>query len=148
MAMDLTVPQWLRDYVDLWADRLGLYPEWQPIGIKLARVVYGEELTFAVSARIAKLNKATITFSCDVEDTAEWRITVVHELLHVKHTRIDAYIRECITPQLAPGAEKVADAGYDQQMESYIESFAHILYDMWAAKEAEPERIAKVPKRK
>jgi hypothetical protein len=148
MAMDLTVPAWLRDYVDLWADRLGLYPEWQPVEIKLARVVFGNEHTYAVSSRIVKLNKATITFSCDVDDTQEWRITVVHELLHVKHARIDAYIRECITPPSCGGAEKFADAGYDQHMESYIESMSQILYAMWAVKEAEPVRVAKAPKHK
>lgn len=139
------VPQWLRDYVDLWADRLGLYPEWRKIGIEICRVISDDAGTLAHADRDVKLNEAVLRFNCDVEDTHEWRQTVVHELLHVKHTRIDAFYRGVVVPQLSSSAGEMASEGYNQHMESYIESMAQILYAMWATKEKTPRRKAKIP---
>lgn len=148
MAEDLyAVPNWLTDYVALWKDRLWL-GLWH-ITLRLEHTVEGDPGIEAVCRQYPDLNEAAIVFRSDVEDTEDWRITVIHELLHVKHARIDKFLTDVVFPEMpAEEAERMAKAGYSQHMESFTHDMARCLYDMWAFKEQNPEAVAKVPARR
>ena len=130
MSIHLTPPEWLTDYVTLWADRLRISQEWR-IEIKLALCVGGDEACFGEAHRKPRLNEAVLTFRADIEDNREGRLTIIHELLHVKHSRIDAVVHVVIVDEMVRSTfETTARAAYCEPMESYIESMANVLYDL------------------
>jgi hypothetical protein len=92
MPLDLTVPPWLSQYALAWKNRLYLNA-WD-VTLRIAICVNEDHETHALCEQWPDLNMARLTFRADVEDTKEWRITVIHELIHVAHSRIDRAV-EC-----------------------------------------------------
>lgn len=142
--MKLEPEQWLIDYVALWRDRLNIGREWTVV-IKLSLAPDEDHTNYACCIRTPQIHHAEIVFRADITDTDEWRQCVVHELLHIKHCRIDEAVREIITPQLPNGMEKIADLTYKMAYEPFIDELATILYEMWRAKAKSPTRKAKLP---
>ena len=126
MAADLDVPVWLHQYVLAWIDRLHLN-DWT---IKLAIELCPNDNadTHAVCTQSPDLNEARITFRADVEDTKDWRRTVIHELIHVAHSRIDHALECVVLPELAPQVQQPMRQMYHQHVESYTAFLADTLY--------------------
>lgn len=122
--IDLTVPTWLQEKVALWIDRLQL-GEWE-IGLRLALVLNDDANVQGLCDQYPDLNEARLTFRADIEDTKEWERTIVHELLHVKHSRIDHFLEGVVFPSLD---NVLATITYRQFVESYTHSLAKALVD-------------------
>jgi hypothetical protein len=108
--------------------RLDLY-NWT-IKYSLAHCVNGEEHTTGLCSQYPDINTAELTFRADISDTPDWRKTIIHELLHVAHGRVDPVVEEAIIGQLDPAKQDMARIIYHQQVESYICALARSLYQM------------------
>jgi len=126
MSIDLAIPEWLRLYILAWCDRLHLN-DWT-IKVAIELCVDDDPNTLALCAQHPDHNQATITFRADVADELDWRRTVIHELIHVAHSRIDHAFERAILPELAEPAQQLARGIYHQHVESYTAWLANTLY--------------------
>lgn len=106
--------------------------EWN-VSLRLALVVDGNEDCRGLCEQHPDINLGRITIRADVEDTQEWEITLVHELLHVKHSRIDDVVDRVLEPQLNASTVMVQTT-YRLAMEPFIDSMAHVLVEMYQEK--------------
>lgn len=139
----LKVPQWLKDYVDLWVDRLEISPQWR-IEVEMALAPGDDTANLACCLCISRRQFARLTFRVDIEDTHDNRITIIHELLHVLHDRIDRVLEATIVPNLLESQRIMAQNAYNEAMEPFIDNLARILYQMWAVKENETDRAGDI----
>jgi hypothetical protein len=126
VSVDLTVPDWLHRYILAWVDRLALN-DWR-VKVTIALCVNDDPDTHALCHQQPDLNEASLTFRVDIEDTKEWRITVIHELIHVRHSRIDHAVERVMIPELASAAQQPARELYHQHVESFTAYIARTLY--------------------
>ena len=127
------VPDWLNDYAALWIERLHL-TGWK-INLKIEHCINDDVCIEALTTQRPQLNEATISFRSDVEDTENWRITVIHELLHVLHARIDRFLEFAVFPEmLSDEGRRIVREGYSQHYESFTHGLAVVLYRMWEVK--------------
>lgn len=127
MALDLTLPDWLQKKCSLWIERLNM-GEWD-VGIRLALVVMNDEDTKGSVEAYPDINLGRIQIRADVEDNEDWEVTLVHELLHIKHARIDDVIQRVFEPHTAVPTELV-DSIYRRALEPYIDSLSKALVAM------------------
>lgn len=125
MAVDLEVPQWLADKCNEWVARLSM-EEWS-IGMVIALVPNGDPDVRALAEQYADLNYGRIAMRVDVEDDEDWEVSLVHELLHIKHSRIDDVVQKVMRPQLGGSAGDMADIMYRGVVEPYTQSMAWTL---------------------
>lgn len=126
MSVDLTVPPWLNQYIRAWLDRLHLNDWTVKVAIELC--VNGNPDVHAMCKQEPDLNLARLIFRADLQDTPDWRRTVIHELIHVAHSRIDHAVEDSFIPQLPAPAQQLAYDGYHQHVESYTAFLASTLY--------------------
>ncbi len=124
MAIDLTVPAWLEAKMNFWIDKLAMW-EWA-IKLRLEMVVLNDEGYHGAAQVLGDTSTGRIAIRADVEDTEEWEITLVHELLHIKHGRIDDVIYRVFRPQMDIPDDMV-ESVYKRALEPYIESMAKAL---------------------
>lgn len=124
--LDLAPPKWLSDTVYEWLQRLHMQ-EWK-VGVQLALVMQGNPDTLALCEQYPDINYARITFRADVEDTPAWHETIAHELLHVKHSRIDNYLERTVFPSLAD--QEFGYRVYASFYEPYIDAMAKALVEL------------------
>lgn len=74
-------------------------------------------------------NACVIELPDNIEDTPEAHKTIIHELLHVCHSRIDHFYDEGVMRLLKGKARKLAEEAMKQHYESYINSMATALYE-------------------
>src|SRR5574340_502165 len=106
MAVDLPVPDWVEQYVRCWLDRLDLN-HWK-LHLLLEQTVNDDPSTRAAVQIWLTRAMAEVKFRADIEDTADWQRTIIHEILHIKHEPIDQLIRESIVPELEGPAGRIA----------------------------------------
>jgi hypothetical protein len=128
MSVDLSVPSWLHNHIREWAERLGI-GEWH-IGVQLALCVNDCPDTDGFTDQFPDLTSAHLTFAANIEDTDYWRVVVIHELLHVAHSRIDHLIESAVLPELPDAAHGLAQRAYHQQVEAYTHQMARALFAM------------------
>jgi hypothetical protein len=141
MSVDLSVPDWLHDYVSEWCNRLNLY-SWD-VSICLEQVVCDEPNTKAYCDRNTSYNRARIKFSAEIEDTECWRRIVVHELVHIALARVDHYVSDALVPQVAESSQQFAGIAYTQHMESATQHVAMVLFDMVEQQNGKTKRSRK-----
>ena len=139
--LDLNVPDWLHRYILAWVDRLALN-DWR-VKIAIELYVNDDPDCHALCSQHPDLNEARLTFRADIEDTKEWRITVIHELLHVRHSRIDHAVERVIIPELAAAACQPLQTLYHQHVESFTAYLARTLYRATVALDY-PEEVTDV----
>lgn len=121
-------PEWLAGFVNEWAERLGILHV--QISVRIDYTVNGEGDTLGMCNQYPERNEATLVLRGDLEDTKEWRINVLHELLHVAHMQIDHYLTDVVLTKVIE-SQRVYDmvhAGYKQHYEAYVDRLAHSLY--------------------
>jgi hypothetical protein len=128
VAVDLTVPGWLTEKTAKWIDRLSMR-EWN-VAIGLALAPGNDPDCRALTEQYADINFGRITFRADAEDTNEWEIYLVHELLHIKHSRTDDVVERVIRPHLDGVASEMADSAYRRAVEPFIHSLAVSLVEL------------------
>lgn len=126
MSVDLTVPEWLRLYILAWCDRLHLN-DWT-VKVAIEVCVDGDPDTLGLCQQYPDSNTARLSFRVDIEDTLEWRRTVIHEMIHVAHSRIDHAFERAVLPELSQPAQQLAREIYHQHVESYVAWLANTLY--------------------
>lgn len=142
MSLDLSIPDWLSQYALAWKDRLYLNA-WE-VTLRIALCVHDDPDTRALTEQWPDLNEARLTFRADIEDVKAWRITIIHELIHVAHSRIDRAVECAILPELAIAAHDLAQNVYHQHVESYVAFLARTLYEATVALDY-PEESSKTP---
>lgn len=123
----LTVPEWLNHKVALWIDLLSMR-EWE-IAVGLSMAPGNDPDCLGRAEQFPNLNFGRLTFRADIEETAEWEKTIVHELLHIKHSRIDHFIENVMIPGMGD-ASLVCSLTYRQLIEPFIHSMADCLVEM------------------
>lgn len=124
MAISLDVPQWVQDRIHYWSGKLEMW-EWR-LHIRLELMLDENEGCRGLCQPYPDTNQARIGFRADIEDDEEWEVTIVHELLHVKHSRIDDVIWHILGPMVNM-PDTVVENIYKRQMEPHIESMAQCL---------------------
>jgi len=127
MGIDLTVPEWLQSKVGQWKDALHM-AEWE-VAIGLALTPNGNADCLALADQFPDLNFGRIVFRADIENNRFGEETIVHELLHIKHSRIDHFIEGVMIPNIDDGS-LICSMTYRQLIEPYINSMAKALVDM------------------
>lgn len=123
-----TVPQWAQDYLEAWMERFFLHG-WA-VTFQLARVVDDNPDCLGLCERNSNYNQVTITLRDDVEDTPKWRKVIVHELLHIVMARVDAFVQDAILPGMYETSKDIAQRGYTQHVESFIQFLTDSFYWM------------------
>ena len=131
MVLDLNVPEWLQAKCAAWQDRLHM-GEWD-VTLRLALTLDNNEDCKGLCEQYQDINLGRITLRADVEDNREWEQTLVHELLHIKHSRVDAVIDRVLEPQLN-ASTAIIQTVYRLAMEPFIESMAKSLVEMHRGK--------------
>lgn len=139
MAVDLEVPQWLIDKCNEWIARLSM-SEWT-IGMAIALAPNDDPSVMALAEQFPDLNYGRITVRADFEDNEEWEAALVHELLHIKHARIDDVVQKVMRPHLTEMAADMADVMYRNAVEPYVHSMAWTLVRGYSKPEGEDSEI-------
>jgi hypothetical protein len=126
MSVDLTVPPWLNQYIRAWLERLHLN-DWT-IKVAVELCVNDDPACRGLCDQFPDANTARLTFRADIEDTPEWRHVVIHELIHVAHSRIDHAVERAILPELPQPVQQLAREIYHQHVESYVDYLDSTLY--------------------
>lgn len=145
MPVDLTVPAWLHERCEFWVARLGLH-DWE-IEIGLSFAPNDDATNLGSAHNQADRSWAAITLRADVEDNREWEIVLVHELLHVKHSRIDDVVQEVLAPHVSGAPQAMVDSLYRRAVEPYIHSLARALVILHR-REYEVSEVAQVEAKK
>ena len=142
------VPKWITRYVDLWYGRLNLY-EWlvkYDLSLDPAR---DYSLDYAAVGVNPGVNEAAVSFRVDIKDTPGSRRDVIHELLHIKHGRLDAVVNNVIIKQLPEGQRDMAKRAYAAAYEPFVHAIAESFYDLEMDLDKANEQLKKAaPKRK
>lgn len=72
-------------------------------------------------------NGGRVTLRADLEDNEEWETVLVHELLHIKHGRIDQAVMHVLEPHIGDVPTELTEALYRAQVEPFIHSLARSL---------------------
>jgi len=128
LAIDLTVPDWVHEKIMLWVELLNMQ-EWT-ITVALDLVPNEDRDCAGLATSQPDINLGQLTLRADIEDTKEWEITIVHELLHVKHSRIDSYFEIVVAPNLNGVAPWFAWETYKRLYEPFVHSMAVSLIEI------------------
>jgi hypothetical protein len=124
MSIDLTAPPWLLSKCSLWIERLQM-GEWD-VQIKLALVLNEDPECRGTAEAYPDISLGRIELRADIEDNAEGETTLVHELLHIKHGRIDDVINRVLEPQINVPTPMVKSV-YRLALEPFIDSLSKAL---------------------
>lgn len=130
-----TLPDWVQPYVLYWRKILRL--EHIEVRTKQTLAPHGASDSAGSAVNWPAYNIAWLEFRADIEDEKEWRETVIHEVLHVAHARVDAVVWNMLLPRLNHDAQEIGREAYRQAMESFIDSLAGTLYELTAPKAEE-----------
>lgn len=128
MAIDLSVPVWLNMKCAMWIDRLSMR-EWE-VAIGLSLAPDGNADLEGLAEHYPDLNFGRITFRVDIENDERWETVLVHELLHIKHSRIDSEVMRGIAPHVGGVPHEMIDGMYRRTVEPFINSLAKTLVEV------------------
>ena len=124
----LDTPDWIREYVAAWQQRLHL-TQWR-IRINMALAPMNSVYTAACCSQIQNIAEATLTFRADAEDNQDWRETVLHEVLHIFHGQVDQAVYNVALDGMPQAEKDKAYAAYSDAMEKMVDGLSKILYQM------------------
>ena len=122
MAIDLTVPDWLQAKCSLWIERLAM-SEWE-VALGLALAPNDDADLEGFCEHYPDLNLGRIVLRADAVDDQRWETVLVHELLHIKHGRIDSEVMRGIAPHVVGVPYEMIDGMYKRAVEPFINSLA------------------------
>lgn len=120
------LPEWAADAIKTYATALNLN-HWR-IEAVVEQCIDDDPDTMAQCEQFNGQTRAVIHLRSDMEDTQEWRITILHEMLHVAHAHVDAMLQRVIFPHLPEAARVMADAAYRETYEPFVDSLATSFY--------------------
>jgi len=110
-----------------WLHAGGVYFAWT-IKVALELCVNDNPVCRGLCDQYPDINAARLTFRADIEDTSEWRHVVIHELIHMAHSRIDHAVERAILPELPQAVQQLAREMYHQYVESFVDYLDSTLY--------------------
>jgi len=123
------LPSWVSTWVTYWRDKLYLHP-WT-IHLYPELVVANSATCEAAATNDSAYYSANIHIRADIEDTRDWRETLIHEVLHVAHARIDDVVAQALIDNLPGDAQPIAKEMYRQALEGFIELTAKSLHSLY-----------------
>jgi hypothetical protein len=124
----MQLPQWAERFIHHAAADLGL-DAWD-IDVAMDREP-GELSGNLASVEFDCNNRrAKVTLRTDAEDSREWRVTIVHELLHIVHARVDQAVEDELLPSLPREARRMARRMYGNAVEALVEALAGRIVDL------------------
>ena len=126
---------WIEQAVDFYSTHcLGL-TEWN-ISICIEYAIDDDAGILGMCTQQPSTNYAQVSFRGDIADTEHWHTTIIHELLHIKHSRIDDYLREVAFDALPPKMSNIVNKTYVNVVyEPFIHDMAYYLakslYPLW-----------------
>ena len=128
--MSNAAPEWVREYIGEWRDRL-LLAHWR-IRIQTNDAPAGDDRTLGMVELSPELFTAVITLRSDVpaKPDDEWQRTLIHEMVHVRLAEISEFVRDDVLPELGPAAERIAGAAFRRALEPAVEALAHTLWSL------------------
>lgn len=110
VCMAQSAIEWIRERVVYWREKLFL--EHWTITVRDALCVERDPDCVASARVYSAYNNAILTFRGDASPDGEkdWEETIIHEMLHVAHGRIDAVIQDVIIPQLPTQSQDIAES--------------------------------------
>jgi len=123
-------PDWVREYIGEWRDRL-LLAHWR-IHLFTHDAPGGDEQTRGMIELYPEIFTANMTLRSDVtaEPDDDWRQTIIHELVHIRLAEISEFVRDDVLPELGPAAERIAGAAFRRALEPAVEALAHTLWSL------------------
>lgn len=123
----LSIPEWLNHKVAMWIDLLAMR-EWE-IAVGVALAPGNDPDCLGRAEQSPDINFGRLIFRADIENTVEWEKTIVHELLHIKHSRVDHFVENAVIPGLGSDGV-ICSITYKQVIEPFIHSMASSLVEM------------------
>lgn len=132
--MEKTIPQWGIDYITDWKQRL-LLCEWEvSSSLDPTPNQDGSGQTKAVVNWDYPNRRAYITFRDDFSEAeasdADWKQTIIHELLHVRLAALTVIVIDSLIPQLAPAARELVRDVFEREHETFVELMSGVLLEM------------------
>jgi hypothetical protein len=112
---------WLKTAFARYGKMLGISDR---VTLALVRNPADDTSTAGCCVQRPEHNEHRVELPDNIEDTTDSRQTIIHELIHVGHARIDHFVEDAILPQLEKQARKIAAEGLKQHYESYVNSLA------------------------
>lgn len=125
-------PDWAANYINLWINRLRL-GRWY-ISSRVVQDTGGSEVA-TIDMDRAYL-RATIELRSDIPETdteegeelKQWKITIIHELIHLVIADLHYYVIDDLMPLLGGQAHRLALNVHEPLIEQVIESLARSFY--------------------
>lgn len=118
-------PKWAIERVRWWAEWLAI-SHWS-IHLQMAAVINRDEDVLGYTEQYPEINKATITLRADAEDTTDWHVVIVHELLHVSHTMVDYAVEDACNNYLETEPGQVVMDWYKLAYEQFTHRLAEAI---------------------
>lgn len=119
------LPEWAQLYAQNQAEKLFL-SEWL-ITFQLSLEPAGSSENRGSCNSWSDIRQATITLRTDIEDSAEWRKTITHELLHVRFSGIQDFVELDLIGELSMSAKSIAGDVWRKRLEPVVELLARLL---------------------
>ena len=121
------VPKWVKGFVTDWKTKLDLWG-WR-LQFRMSNLPHNMRAHGAVIVH-SWTNEAEIELRVGIQDEPSGHKTLLHELMHVKHGRIDVVVRDVIIAALPDALQEMAENAYDGVNESFVDSMADCLLDI------------------
>lgn len=128
MGVNLDVPGYVREWLDYWHEALRLW-DWE-IRLYIALNLADSETCRGLTEVWSDVSMGRIGLRADIENTEEWEQTFVHEMLHVKHGRVDDMVYRGLAPYVGGVPNDMIERVYKSTLEPYIDSMAVALVRM------------------
>lgn len=126
MTVHLDAPDWVHDTIAEWLKRFEL-TNWE-VSFKLHQCIDDNPDIRAQVEVWQNRHLACLKIRADVEDTPEWRRTLIHECCHILHERVDQLLREVVAPELPHDARRPVSAAYSNVLEEYTDQLTWVLW--------------------
>jgi hypothetical protein len=122
------IDAWLKEYVTCWQERLQLWNARIRLRIRQKDDEYPGKM--ATCIQDPNILEYDITFGSDITNNEEWRVVVIHEMLHVLLARTDQVVDKILVPQIADyQARTMAWDIYTIQIEQAVHQLALSWYE-------------------
>jgi hypothetical protein len=121
------VPKWVKKFVTDWKSKLSLWG-WR-LHFRMSNSPHDIKAHGAVIVH-SWTNEAEIELRVGIQDDLSGHKTIVHELLHVLHGRIDVVVRDVIIDALPEQLKEMAESAYDNVNEPFIDNLADCLLEI------------------
>lgn len=128
MTTETSTQSWLKEYVTLWRNRLHLWNN--AVHIHIVPEV-DKKGSMAECRQCPNTLEYILRVHDSIEECEEWRVGIIHEMLHVLLGRVDQVVLEIMMkPIHDPMVKDIVWDAYTIQMEQVVHQLAIALYQL------------------